>query len=1328
MICTFNAPNGEASNLYSEVKDAYGSLAAEATYAFVRTPEFKERYPEALFSYQGEPEFGWLLTNNLIRNFADPTPLESKVYQDFTRLADIFEEYVPNLYLREDTELNASAEIGYDENNVPYIAFNPNRIAADSIFHEFGHLYVDLLGYTNPLIQAGIDQLRGTTLWNNIQRLYPDLNDEQLGKEVLTTAIGNQTLLLQGDNKIVFIINQILRKIAELLGLEIDIAKKLASELITGNVEKKLRGKLSLYRQQRRFELVNDAFITKKSFLIKARNSLIKKINDFYSHLSAAEKAKDISYTKLSTFKQMLDNAIESNEDIGILNFIKNTYELATSLNARLDQIVDGTWRDARTGRTEVTAEDILNIQNYNSLFGLATELIELVETDPSLKLRISMLKLDNALQDIAAKHIKIANLSKQLGIKIGSKLLRKSGAGINKEEALQRQKLEREYNQTNKEERNAANTPGKKRRFAEKRTKWVNEQLPKSEDTSYYDYILQQSNRDISYLDRLFVDADKLNDELINTVSEILDKVDYETMTAVNKEYDALNAVFLDYSKKHPQGDQFEKYKDLLEDEVIYKDGKIVKTGKKNTKLASKYYSIFIAEHNKAWEKYHELGNSLGYKSKEAKAEYKKVLVWRNANMVNKGTKADPVWIANDNWLNPAYDAIKDDPMYKYLTNSLIEADLNLPTAAKLVRSRYGVNSFELPSIKRRGLEKVYRDGLFSTIKEKWDAFWTKSAEDDTAYGTTVVVDTLNDALLVTTNEAGVEQNSIPIHFRHTISKEDQSYDLPSIILLNYHMALNYKNKTNVRFDIELIRTLAAERDVVKTDVGFLRGLKYKLDRVLYRKTADKESDKPGEQIPLTEKGEFSNAFAALDSMIEHRLYGISTLSSVQVNKIVNAIAGYTGHTLLMLNYLSAGANLATGMMYNMFRVSPRFYTRDNFAKAHAKYVANIHTIVGDIGKRVPTSKVNLLIRKFNAFGDWEAVAKQFVNDTRLKQMADLGTMHFMNHSAEHMIQSILMLSVLDNIKVKNKDGLYITASGETTDDINKAMSLDEAYDVIDGDLVLKPGVDSSSFQDSINDSESFSKDTEFLVSRMIRELNSQIQGQYSPQKKAEIQRHWYGVLVMLLRKWMPAGLKYRWRGVESMFKDKDNLLEDEIFYDKALNEIQEGYYVTTGRILTTLIRHGKQIKWEIVKQEWSELTDEEKANVIRTVKEFVTVVTLLAIGSMFKEMGDDDEGNVGYYLIAFYALRLQREMMTFVNPAEFSSTIRTPTVAIAMLDRGIALLWQMLHPFERYETGARDGELKIIKKLQDFVPIAKQIDRELVEAVNWMYSKRIR
>ncbi len=50
------------------------------------------------------------------------------------------------------------------------------------------------------------------------------------------------------------------------------------------------------------------------------------------------------------------------------------------------------------------------------------------------------------------------------------------------------------------------------------------------------------------------------------------------------------------------------------------------------------------------------------------------------------------------------------------------------------------------------------------------------------------------------------------------------------------------------------------------------------------------------------------------------------------------------------------------------------------------------------------------------------------------------------------------------------------------------------------------------------------------------------------------------------------------------------------------------------------------------------------------------------------------------------------------------------------------------MLHPFERYETGARDGELKIIKKLQDFVPIAKQIDRELVEAVNWMYSKRIR
>jgi hypothetical protein len=96
--------------------------------------------------------------------------------------------------------------------------------------------------------------------------------------------------------------------------------------------------------------------------------------------------------------------------------------------------------------------------------------------------------------------------------------------------------------------------------------------------------------------------------------------------------------------------------------------------------------------------------------------------------------------------------------------------------------------------------------------------------------------------------------------------------------------------------------------------------------------------------------------------------------------------------------------------------------------------------------------------------------------------------------------------------------------------------------------------------------------------------------------------------------------------------------------------------------------------------------------------------------------------------YLASFYAIRVQREMLTFVNPAEFVKTLKSPTAAIIMLERTLHLLGQLMFaPFETYKTGRRKGESKLWKDFQDLVPLVKNLDRDVEEAVSWMISRRI-
>lgn len=124
--------------------------------------------------------------------------------------------------------------------NKPVIVINPNKLFSDTVIHEFGHLYIDLLAPEDSVLNQAYEALRGTDFHFQIKLKYPELSDNDLDKEVLATAIG-----LEGDK--IFknlndlsnwqkIKNFILRYLSKIFNLNTNAIEQLAKEMLTNKV------------------------------------------------------------------------------------------------------------------------------------------------------------------------------------------------------------------------------------------------------------------------------------------------------------------------------------------------------------------------------------------------------------------------------------------------------------------------------------------------------------------------------------------------------------------------------------------------------------------------------------------------------------------------------------------------------------------------------------------------------------------------------------------------------------------------------------------------------------------------------------------------------------------------------------------------------------------------------------------------------------------------------------------------------------------------------------------------------------------------------------
>ena len=227
--------------------------------------------------------------------------------------------------LDENLQENANVET---VNGKPVVTLNPNKTFGDTVIHEFGHVYVDLLGTNNAMVKLGISQLEGTDLWNEVSAAYPELSGEALAKEVLVTAIGREGSKIfneqRSQSKWQIWLNKFFRAVGNLFGVQPNAARILATEMLNNQMQRSFGGQLSDVRQYQKSkdsdnltEFMSNKRLQIERLLRKYKSENMPQLAKLAQEWNDADSAENLSLIKdqVNNYIESLDKYITKQEE-----------------------------------------------------------------------------------------------------------------------------------------------------------------------------------------------------------------------------------------------------------------------------------------------------------------------------------------------------------------------------------------------------------------------------------------------------------------------------------------------------------------------------------------------------------------------------------------------------------------------------------------------------------------------------------------------------------------------------------------------------------------------------------------------------------------------------------------------------------------------------------------------------------------------------------------------------------------------------------------------------------------------------------------------------
>lgn len=523
----------------------------------------------------------------------------------------------------------------------------------------------------------------------------------------------------------------------------------------------------------------------------------------------------------------------------------------------------------------------------------------------------------------------------------------------------------------------------------------------------------------------------------------------------------------------------------------------------------------------------------------------------------------------------------------------------------------------------------------LWNNIKESFKSSLLETEDDDQIFGDSRISKGL-------TNFDGTEFMTLPVLYTNRLKNPNElSTDVFATLMSYAYMANNYQQMDKIINPLEIGRALVTEREVRKTRGG--NDLVEKVSAL-------------GSQVTNKIFLSKSNIEDKLNDFFESQVYGrylkdqgtFDVLGNkVNVNKLTSWILSGSSVAQLGFNWLANLANVTTGVgMQNIEAAAGEWFNAKELAKADWEYRGQIIGFTKELTSRYKTNKLALFDELFNIRQNYNKQVQGNQSKSLFKKLFGAETAFMGQEAGDHWLYNRTAIAMALREQV--------LLHGEP-------MSLWEA---------LQPRQkyqDSDVMELNIHDIKNLDG-TDFDVAkfgRKVAKINQSLFGIYNEEDANAANRVALGRLLQQYRKWMKAQYNKRFMGAQ---------------YDVTLEQQQEGYYRTFGRVMNQILRG--QVQLSILKDQ---LTNHEKANIKRSITELIQFFAVWCLANLVE--WPDDKDRPWITKLAEYATkRLNHELgglaPTLTMPRELLKTVSNPIPSTSVLTKTINLIGSTVDP----------------------------------------------
>ena len=567
----------------------------------------------------------------------------------------------------------------------------------------------------------------------------------------------------------------------------------------------------------------------------------------------------------------------------------------------------------------------------------------------------------------------------------------------------------------------------------------------------------------------------------------------------------------------------------------------------------------------------------------------------------------------------------------------------------------------FNTIKIKKNGMERFK-----NTLKGKGVTEFISNLKDTYLKG---YDEQISKESIVQKDFLGEEKLNIPIYYtgnRKDADYSDLSLDAIGTLIAYADMACNYESLN------EIINSLEVSRYVILNEHKLVAPNKKEQYRV-------KNGVVESEVLLNTAKSQFMDA---LSNMLKLKVYDRIDSSydeeegSVSYSKIANFLLKIGSYTQLGFNLMANTANLLTGIStINIEMAAGQYFNRKDLVKADKLFMEEIGSYIGDIGQRIPKSKLALYLELLNVRQDFQRKKRNvnFLSKTILGQIFGPHLQFVGQEAGDIWLYSRVAFAMgeHENIYDSKNGGKKISVW-----DALERVPIDKNDESLGYKLVIKEGIIKENGQP-------FTLKDISEHSTKITNVNQRLFGNYNDEDLIQARTYILGRFVMQYRDFLPTALMMR-------FQSRRADIEGGNQY--------EGMYVSVAKLFRGMYNDLKNGEIN-VKNSWNKLQPDQKQNIRRVLMELGQFFSVVALGMLLKGTGEDQKKKGWFRKYMEYMLTREKTelgaMIPGPNISELFTIVNSPianTSTVQSIWNLTNLLWVPDY-FTEIESGKYKG-----------------------------------